>query len=128
MSRFSLLLCLALPLMGQAPLVLPFRFATPELPLVLIDISINAGPSLIAVLDTGQGVAPIIVNQRQARDLGLTYRESDRIAGSFGIGSGHAPTIYRAQPITLRLGSVAPSVNRSLPTSATSFSKTTLSR
>ena len=107
MSRFSLVLCLALPLLGQAPLVLQFRFATPELPLVLIDIRINAGPSLIAVLDTGQGTAPILVNQRQARDMGVSYKESDRIAGSFGIGSGPAPTIYRAQPITLRLGSVA---------------------
>ncbi len=107
MSRFSLLLYLALPLLAQAPLVVPFRFATPELPLVLIDIRINASSPLIAILDTGQGVAPILVNQAQARDLGVSFRESDRIAGSFGIGSGPAPAIYRAQPLTLRLGSIA---------------------
>lgn len=106
MSRFPLLLCFTLPLFGQAPLVIPFRFATPELPLVFIDIKINASSSLVAVLDTGQGVAPIIVNQAQARDLGVNFRESDRIAGSFGIGSGPAPAIYRAQALTLRIGSL----------------------
>ena len=105
MSRLLLLLYFTLSLFGQAPLVIPFRLATPELPFVLIDIKINASSSLTAILDTGQGLAPIIVNQAQARGLGVNYKESDRIAGSVGTNSG-APSIYRAQALTLRLGAL----------------------
>lgn len=61
----------------------------------------------MAVLDIGQGVAPILVNQVQALDLGVNFRELDRIAGSIGIGSGPAPVIYRTQSLTLRLDSIA---------------------
>ena len=82
----GIIFCLSLSLFGQGRIEVPFRFATPELPLVLIEIRMNNSRGLTAVLDTGQGVAPVLVNQAMARDLGLVYSESDRIAATFGIG------------------------------------------
>ena len=107
MSRLGIIFCLSLSLFGQGRIEVPFRFATPELPLVLIEIRMNNSRGLTAVLDTGQGVAPVLVNQAMARDLGLVYSESDRIAATFGIGSGPAPQVFRSKVNDLRISGVS---------------------
>ncbi len=83
---------------------IPFRFASPELPLVLIDVSINGGPPMLAVLDTGQGVAPLLIGEAQAKQLGIVYRESDRFPNTFAIGPNAGPRIFKARISSLRLG------------------------
>ncbi len=106
MSRCAIIFGFSLALFGQSRIEIPFRYATPELPLVLIDIRINNSSALSAVLDTGQGVAPVLVNQSMARDLGLVFSESNRIAATFGIGSGPSPLVYKSQVDALRVGGV----------------------
>lgn len=103
MTRFAILFCLSLTLLGQGRIEIPFRYAAPELPLALIEIRINNSSGLTAVLDTGQGVAPVLVNQSMARDLGLVFSESNRIAATFGIGSGAAPLVYKSKVDALRI-------------------------
>lgn len=83
---------------------IPFRFASLDLPLVLIDVSINGGPPMLAVLDTGQGVAPLLIGEAQARQLGIAYRESDRFADTFAVGPNGGPVINKARIQSLRLG------------------------
>ncbi len=119
MTRFGIILCLGCTLFGQGRVEVPFRFASPELPLVLIEIRINNSKGLTAVLDTGQGVAPVLVNQAMARDLGLQFSESKRIAAAFGIGSGPPPQVFESRIDALRisganLGPVAAGVTPAL--------------
>lgn len=83
---------------------IPFRFASPEIPLVLIDIAINNGPPMLAVLDTGQGVVPLLVAEAQAKQLGVAFREADRFPNTFAVGPGGGPRIYKARIQSLRLG------------------------
>ncbi|WP_031501017.1 aspartyl protease family protein [Bryobacter aggregatus] len=82
----------------------PFRFASPEIPLVLIEVGVNEGRPMIAVLDTGQGVSPLLLSDVQAKQLGIAYREEDRVANTFGIGPNSGPRIYKARIQSMRLG------------------------
>ncbi len=97
---------------------IPFRFASVELPLVLIDVLINGGPPMLAVLDTGQGVAPLLIGEAQARQLGIAYRESDRFANTFAVGPNGGPVIYKAHIQSLRLGSESVAVKEAGVTDA----------
>ena len=106
MTRYGILLGLSLCLPAQGLMEVPFRYATPELPLVVIEIRINNSSGLTAVLDTGQGVAPVLVNQATARDLGLMFSDSNRIAATFGIGSGPPPQVFKSKVDALRISGV----------------------
>ncbi len=107
MTRFGIILCSSLTLFGQGSTEIPFRYATPDLPLVLIEIRINNSKGLTAVIDTGQGIAPVLVNQSIARDLGLVFSESNRMLATFGIGSGPPPQVFRSKIDALRISSLS---------------------
>jgi len=103
MTRFGIILCSSLTLFGQGSTEIPFRYATPDLPLVLIEIRINNSNKLTAVVDTGQGIAPVLVNQSIARDLGLVFSDSNRMVATFGIGSGPPPQVFKSKIDALRI-------------------------
>jgi predicted aspartyl protease len=91
---------------GAQQLRVPFRLANPDLPLVLVDLTLPGGPAVTAVVDTGQGVAPLIVSVAAAEAARLQYREGDAYPATFAVGGGGAPRILRANAASFGLGGV----------------------
>jgi hypothetical protein len=105
MRLTAIFIVLAATLSGQN-LSIPFRFASPDIPLIILDLTVQNTRTLTAVLDTGQGVAPILLSTAAANALQLSFRESDAFPGTFGAGSGAAPRILRTSISSLTLSGV----------------------
>lgn len=89
---------------AQVNLEIPFEHPFPEIPLVLVDVGINQSAPLRAVIDTGQGIAPVLLTPAVARKLNLSWTENTRYESSFAVGGGFPPVVYKTKIQELRLG------------------------
>lgn len=97
MYLWGLFLSISIAMMAQNPIEIPFRLAAPDLPLVLIEVQINNVKGLTAVLDTGQGLAPVLVNEGMAKELGVAFRDGEDLPAAFAVGSGALPKVHRSR-------------------------------
>ena len=69
---------------------LKFHYAGPNLPLILVPMSLNGQGPFDFILDTGNAApVPLLLSQRLARTLGVKTAEA-ALPGTFAVGAGQA--------------------------------------
>jgi len=85
------------------PIRLPFQPLTSDTPLAMVLTLANEKVSLRTVIDTGNGVVPLLLSRKAAQLLGLPINNNE-VRTVFGVGSGNSPTISPTKLASFGIG------------------------